>query len=66
MMTKAHGHSLGVSNGQHLVVSEKTDDAGRGGILTPDSSTVRNSSHVARALVNVDAANISDFDHVQL
>ena len=66
MLTKPHGHYLGVSNGQHLVVSSRLDDSGRGGILAPDSSTIRTSAHVARSLVNVNVGNISDFDHVQL
>ena len=66
MMTKPHGDQLGVSNGQHLVVSSKLDDSGRGGLLAPDSSTVRTSTHVARSLVNVNVGNINDFDNVQL
>ena len=66
MLTKPHGHYLGVSNGQHLVVSSCLDDNGRGGILAPDSSTIRTSAHVARSLVDVNVGNINDFDHVQL
>ena len=66
MLVKPHGNGLGVSNGQHLVVSVKLDDSGRGGILAPDSSTNRTSVHVARSLVNVNVGNISEFDHVQL
>lgn len=41
MMTKPHGKTLGVSNGQHLIVSDKVDDFGRGGLLTPDSSNTK-------------------------
>lgn len=66
MLTKPHGHYLGVSNGEHLVVSSRLDDSGRGGILAPDTSTIRTSAHVARSLVDVNVGNINDFDNVQL
>ncbi len=64
MMTKPHGDNLGVSNGQHLVVSGKLDDSGRGGILAPDSSNIRTSAHVARSLVDVNVNNVAEFDHI--
>ena len=66
MLVKPHGLALGVSNGQHLVVSDRVDDSGRGGLLAPDSSTTCTSAHVARSLVDVNAGNIQEFDHVQL
>ena len=50
MLSKPHNQSLGVSNGQNLVVSLKVDDAGRGGILRPVNTDV--GRFVARSLVN--------------
>ena len=66
MMTKPHNKILGISNGQHLVVSNKTDDNGFGGLLAPDSSTTRTLAHVARSLVDVNTGNVTNFDHVEL
>jgi hypothetical protein len=64
MLSKPHTGSLGVSNGQNLVVGSKVDDAGRGGLLAPVNTEA--GRFVARSLVDVSQANIQDFDHVQL
>jgi hypothetical protein len=62
MLAKDHSASLGVSNGQNLVVSVKVDDNSDGGILKPVNT--ENGRFVARSLVNVNAGNVQDFDHV--
>ena len=64
MLSKPHSQSLGVSNGQNLVVGSKVDDAGCGGILRPVNTDV--GRFVARSLVDVNQANIHEFDHVTL
>ena len=66
ILMKTHNQSLGVSNGQPLVVSAKSDDDGRGGLLEGANTTIREHKQVARSLVTVNESNISEFEHVQL